>query len=134
MPNESVKGTRRPLAFFEVCFFIKVRWLRFAFVSGAPLTVTLYASPMMDIKLYIYAFASLACLCLGGLALFRKTYWLGKYAPQEQNSPRDEKLIGGVMVFLGVLGTLTSYAVFIRDEPMYFLGFVFELIRWMRVE
>jgi hypothetical protein len=38
------------------------------------------------------------------------------------------------MVFLGVLGTLTSYAVFIRDEPMYFLGFVFELIRWMRVE
>jgi len=41
MPNKSVKGTRRPLAVLEGWFLIKVRWLRLAFASGAPLTVTL---------------------------------------------------------------------------------------------
>ena len=40
-PNKSVKGTLRPVAFLEFWFFIKVPRLRFAFVSGAPLTSTL---------------------------------------------------------------------------------------------
>ena len=40
-PNKSVKGTRRPLAVLKFGFFIKARRLRFAFVGGAPLTVTL---------------------------------------------------------------------------------------------
>jgi len=36
-PNKSVKMDAPPGGGFEVSFFIKVRWLRLAFVSGAPL-------------------------------------------------------------------------------------------------
>jgi len=42
-PNKSVKGTRRPVAVLKFSF-IKVRRLRLASVSGAPLTNTLGGS------------------------------------------------------------------------------------------
>ena len=39
--NKSVKWSAPPVGGFEVRFFIRVRRLRFTFVSGTPLTVTL---------------------------------------------------------------------------------------------
>ncbi|OIO56255.1 MAG: hypothetical protein COX57_09785 [Alphaproteobacteria bacterium CG_4_10_14_0_2_um_filter_63_37] len=84
--------------------------------------------------MYIYAAASFVCLWLGALVVFSKTHWLGKYAPREQTSRKEQKVIGGVFLFLGVLGSMTSYAVFVKGEPMYFLGVVFEWVRVARGE
>lgn len=89
---------------------------------------------MNEPGLYIYAAVSLACLGLGALVLFKKTHWLGKLAPREQTSQKEQKVIAGVLLFLGVLGSMTSYAVIVKGEPMYFLGVVFELVRAARGE
>lgn len=83
---------------------------------------------MTDPRLYIYALASLCCLFLGGLFVFNRAHWLGKAGPRQAISSSERIVVGGVLVFVGILGSLTSYAVFVVGEPMYFLGLVFEWI------